>query len=63
MFINFFLSDISRNRRFELGNRKSVERKLLFTEKILEKYSMKKENLWEETREESGISEEFFNEY
>ncbi len=38
-------------------------KKIVGEVEILEKYSMKKENLWEETREESGISEEFFNEY
>ena len=41
----------------------SPVKKVVGEVEILEKYSMKKEKLWEETCEESGISEEFFEEY
>ena len=38
-------------------------KKIVGEVEVLEKYSMKKENLWEVTHEESGISEEFFEGY
>ncbi len=41
----------------------SPVKKVVGEVEVLEKYSMKKEHLWEITHEESGISEEFFKEY